>query len=214
MNRWAWAGAAALLLFLALLAWVVARRGHALPLESRSLEFVAAHRTDFQVAASKAFHVAGHFYLVVAYAAAAAFYLWARKRKREAIAVVASILALAGAVNVAKQAVARARPDPARQVIHDSGGSYPSGHASGTMALALWLTTLARRRKLRVLVGTIAIPAAVAAGLSRLCLGVHFPSDVLGGWLVGAAAFCASGYFSYAPMSTTPPCGRETPSKS
>lgn len=210
MNRWAWAGAAAFVLFLALLVWIVAVRGRALPFDSR----LVAHRTNLEIAVSKGLHVAGHYYLVVAYAAAMAFYLWARKRRREAIAAIAAVLALAGAVKVTKQTVARARPDPAHQVIRESGGSFPSGHASGTMALGLILVAQARRRGVRWLLGIAATLAIVATGLSRLGLGVHYPSDVVGGWLMGTAAACAATYFSNAPMSTAPPCGRATPSKS
>lgn len=207
MNRWAWAAAAALVLFLALLVWILAVRGRALPPESH----VVAPRTSFGIAVSKGLHVAGHYYLVVAYAAVLAFYLWTRKRRREAIAAIVAVLALAGAVKVTKQTVSRARPDPAQQVIRESGGSFPSGHASGTMALGLILVAQARRRWLWGVAATLAI---LAMGLSRLCLGVHYPSDVVGGWLIGTAAASVAIYFSNAPMSTAPPCGRTTPSKS
>jgi membrane-associated phospholipid phosphatase len=62
-------------------------------------------------------------------------------------------------------------------------GSYPSGHATAAMslALALLLVVPARRRPLAAAVGAA---FAVAVGYSLLTLGSHYPSDVLGGFLV------------------------------
>jgi undecaprenyl-diphosphatase len=69
--------------------------------------------------------------------------------------------------------------------------SYPSGHSSGiatlvTVALVLAWPYLVRRN-LRVLVVAIGAATVVVVGLTRMWLGVHFLTDVLGGWSLGIA---------------------------
>ena len=68
-----------------------------------------------------------------------------------------------------------------------NSGSYPSGHAANSMILLLSLAIIAAPREQR----WWAVPAALAGtflvGISRPMLGVHWPSDVVGGWVFGAA---------------------------
>jgi undecaprenyl-diphosphatase len=70
--------------------------------------------------------------------------------------------------------------------------SFPSGHATNAMAILLLAALLlpARHRTLWI---TLAIAGGVAVGLSRNLLGVHWPSDVVAGWLWGAG-FALTGY--------------------
>ncbi|PQV64321.1 undecaprenyl-diphosphatase [Abditibacterium utsteinense] len=60
--------------------------------------------------------------------------------------------------------------------------SFPSGHSMVSMAIALALVFIAWPTRLRWPALVLAIPCVAAIGLSRLYLGVHYPSDVLGGW--------------------------------
>lgn len=89
----------------------------------------------------------------------------------------------AGLLNLlAKLFFGRARPDLWDSVSPESNYSFPSGHAMASMAVAaalilvLWPT---RFRWPMVVLGTLFV---VAVGVSRLYLGVHYPSDILGGW--------------------------------
>jgi membrane-associated phospholipid phosphatase len=72
----------------------------------------------------------------------------------------------------------RASPPPA--------ASWPSGHSTAAMALALCCVLVAPAR-LRPAVAALGGPFAVAVGYSVLTAGMHYPSDVLGGFLVAAA---------------------------
>lgn len=96
-----------------------------------------------------------------------------------------------------KQAVRGDRPDYPQVSLEPTGWSFPSGHSQG--AVVFWVAVnlvvgaaLLRRPRARgVAVGIIVVVAAVV-GWSRVALGVHWWSDVLGGWLLGSAWVLAS----------------------
>lgn len=90
------------------------------------------------------------------------------------------------------------RPRPPEPLVDSSGSSFPSGHAANSM-LYVWLAVMivlrlrpGMARATAVVVTGFVLTALV--GLSRVYLGVHYLSDVSGGWAVGAAAFsfCAA----------------------
>ena len=106
------------------------------------------------------------------------------------------VLALVGVSGIAlvvvtaKALVVRDRPPLPFAVIAEDGYSFPSGHATGTAAIALlsaWMLTrwLITSWTGRVIVWTMAIASAAVIGFSRVYLGVHYVSDVLAGWLLG-----------------------------
>ncbi|MBB2500801.1 MULTISPECIES: phosphatase PAP2 family protein [Amycolatopsis] len=69
-----------------------------------------------------------------------------------------------------------------------SGPSFPSRHTTlGTLGAGLVAVNLLRRP------GIVAVPVAAAVGISRIVLGVHWPTDVLAGWAFAAAALALSG---------------------
>ena len=105
--------------------------------------------------------------------------------------VVLLFLALAASelfVLATKALVARPRPPFEDARIVQTGFSFPSGHAAlaafyGTLAYLL-IRTL-RPEALKVFVGSVAALLVVAIGVSRVYLGVHYPTDVLAGWTLG-----------------------------
>ncbi|MBI2710804.1 MAG: phosphatase PAP2 family protein [Actinobacteria bacterium] len=107
------------------------------------------------------------------------------------------VTAIGGGIvdSVMKVVVARPRPRFDKPVASAIGKSFPSGHAmSSTIVygsvLLILLPVVAQSRRRPLLAGTALL--LVLIGLSRLALGVHYLTDVAGGWLLGAAWLSAS----------------------
>ncbi|HEY7260840.1 MAG TPA: phosphatase PAP2 family protein [Trebonia sp.] len=89
---------------------------------------------------------------------------------------------------VLKALVGRLRPVVAHPIAHGNGNSFPSGHALGSIVCygALFLVFLpAARGTWRRVFATVTVTLVAAIGISRLLLGVHYLSDVLGAWALG-----------------------------
>jgi undecaprenyl-diphosphatase len=102
------------------------------------------------------------------------------------------LTALGAAVmgEVMKHVLDRARPPRIDQLVVETSGSLPSGHALGSTVVLGILTAIAfgviRRPGNRAALATIVVVVIAAVGLSRLYLAVHWATDVLTGWLLGA----------------------------
>jgi undecaprenyl-diphosphatase len=115
-----------------------------------------------------------------------AFLLARRRGFRAMLFFGAAGLGAWGLNTAVKLACARQRPRLWESVSPEQDFSFPSGHAMTTMAIALALVYLTPPRQR----GWAALAAAlivVPIGVSRVYLGVHYPTDVLGGWCFGAA---------------------------
>jgi len=90
-----------------------------------------------------------------------------------------------------KDLFARARPDVVPHLIYASSSSFPSGHAASAAAVyftaGLALANMATRKALRLYIFAASLSIVFLIGISRVYLGVHYPSDVIAGWCVGAA---------------------------
>ena len=90
-----------------------------------------------------------------------------------------------------KSLIERPRPDLWQWIISETNFSFPSGHSTATIAFALCICLIAtgtRRQKIILILAAIFV---CLIGLSRLYLGVHYPTDVLGGWLLGTSGTLA-----------------------
>ena len=103
----------------------------------------------------------------------------------------------------AKQFFARDRPDLWESIAPEQSFSFPSAHAMGSMTLAMVVTMLAWHTRWRWPVALLAITFALLVGISRVYLGVHFPSDVIGGW-AAAVAWVMGVYFALFRPSRMP----------
>ncbi|MFH1177850.1 MAG: phosphatase PAP2 family protein [Acidobacteriota bacterium] len=110
-----------------------------------------------------------------------------RGERRDALAWVVAGLATFASTELIKYAVARPRPVLWETLVHPSGFSFPSGHAlaSATFYPLLAWGLLRRRRVATGVAYAIGALFALFVGFGRLYLGVHWPSDVLAGWLLG-----------------------------
>lgn len=114
------------------------------------------------------------------------------KRRRGDAALVAVVAGGAGLlVRVGKATVGRARPPAEFRLVTETNESFPSGHALASAAiigvvLVVFLPSI-RSRTTRIAVGVGLGLFVVAIGLTRLYLGVHWATDVIGGWVTGLA---------------------------
>ena len=132
-----------------------------------------------------------------AVAAVTAAVLWRRGRRRHALWAVVTIAVGGGLDTPLKELIARARPVFADPVATAPGYSFPSGHALNTMMIAAgavalgWRATRGRPwHRALLLAGATAL--VLVTGFDRVGLGVHYVSDVVGGWLIGLAVVCAT----------------------
>ena len=106
-----------------------------------------------------------------------------------ALATALAIVSGGFAVDLIKGQVLRARPDLVPHLVHVSGYSFPSGHATSSAVVYLTLAALAGQitpdRAARRYLLVVAVLLVGAIGCSRVYLGVHWPSDVLSGWCFG-----------------------------
>ncbi|MEE4544822.1 phosphatase PAP2 family protein [Streptomyces sp. V4-01] len=131
--------------------------------------------------------------------AVALLVVWLLHRRAWRLAIWASVTAVAGGLIgvLVKAVVERARPSLPDPVTHAPGYSFPSGHAmTATTSFAVFLLVLLPLvpRRLRWLCWSFAGVSVVGVGFTRVALGVHWCSDVIGGWLLGLAVVAATGW--------------------
>lgn len=117
--------------------------------------------------------------------------LWNRERRAATAAIL--IAGIGGLLNTAlKDFVHRPRPPGAEKFLHGHSWSFPSGHAMGAtigfgMLAYCAVTYFPMSVVAQRLIIALCVLLAIAVGVSRVALGVHYRGDVIGGWLIGAA---------------------------
>lgn len=110
-----------------------------------------------------------------------------RKNKSRAWFIVFSGLLPTLIMFAAKNLFNRPRPQLWPRIVQESGASFPSGHSTFAAAFAVMLVILYWHTPQRYPVCIAAVLLALLAGFSRMVLGVHFPTDVLVGWITGGS---------------------------
>jgi undecaprenyl-diphosphatase len=153
------------------------------------LTLFVAHRTDsvaiffFQVTQL------GSVLAICAVGTAIALILALRHRISEMTGLIVTLGGTALASSTIKVLVARSRPDTFYAVYQETGYSFPSEHTALATSLCIFIVylvfRLTRSRAWRATAFCIAFVIIISVALSRLYLGVHYPSDVIGGILIG-----------------------------
>lgn len=134
--------------------------------------------------------------VVIALVAVAGMFLWLTRHKYSATLLLISTIGAIALNGLLKIGFDRPRPRIIEWGSHALSSSFPSGHAMSATAVygtvAYLAARLQKRRLHRVLTMLAAAILIVAIAVTRLYLGVHYPSDVLGGMIIGLAwaAFC------------------------
>ena len=132
----------------------------------------------------------GYAVLAIVTLAALAYLLLAGKRAAALLVLVAIIGGMLLSTGL-KLGFERARPDLVPHGTRVYTASFPSGHAMLSavtyLTLGALLTRVQERRRIQAFLMGLALVLTLLVGISRVYLGVHWPSDVMAGWAVGAA---------------------------
>ena len=156
------------------------------------LSFFTNLRSGWSVEVSRIVTQFGSVSVLAVLAISAGGLLWWRgARLSVALAPVLVLGSSASVVAVLKPLIHRARPPLPLRLVTENEPSFPSGHSTDSAALFLTIglvvaVVILRRPVARLVAVGIAGLAAMCVGLSRLVLGVHWPTDVLAGWCLGA----------------------------
>lgn len=168
-------------LWLAMLLW---GRG---PLDRAIYQGLYAGGHPVLLETARFFTALGDPTFLIAAGVGCALWLWYAEKGRLALVLIAVTMVGRGLAELQKYSIARARPDLEPHLVVVRTSSFPSGHATSSMIffLTIALALTARTRWHRVAAGA-AVVLSLFIGTSRVMLGVHWPSDVVGGWAFGA----------------------------
>ncbi|WP_433042792.1 phosphatase PAP2 family protein [Dactylosporangium sp. CS-033363] len=160
-----------------------------------ALRFAKAHG-GWRSAMSAITHTADTAVLLCLLLAAVLFTLW--RRDWRGLAFVLGAAVTATVLRLTVLALVH-RPRPPERLTATSGWAFPSGHttssaiAAGLLVVVLW--PLLPNRVARTAVVAVAALWAALVGISRVALTAHWPTDVLGGWLLAGSVLAALGLF-------------------
>ena len=150
----------------------------------------------------------GSTFVLLLVIAASTVYLLLGRRPRTALFVLAGAGGGVAMAGLLKLVYARPRPNLVPHLVDVTSTSFPSGHATDSAIVYLTLATLIARtvpdQALRIYLIGVAVLLTLLIGVSRVYLGVHWPSDVVAGWTIGAAwALACSLAYSRSALPST-----------
>ena len=166
--------------------WLAMLMGGTGPLDRRLYEALYAGDNAALVAAARGVTWLGDPNVLIPATFAIAAWLWWRGNLHTGLTLLAVTLLGRGLNQAQKLDVSRIRPDLEPHLVIEQSNSFPSGHSSGSMIFFLTLALLLTHRgPWRRWAAAGAVVVAILVGISRVMLGVHWPSDVVGGWAFG-----------------------------
>ncbi len=175
--------------------------------DDRVMAWFAPYRSDERVNAVMLITGLGNSSTLIACVIVASSFLWAHRRRGIVGPMWIAFIGVELVTTIGKGWVARARP-VFTTIATAHSPSFPSGHTTGAtvvfgfLAYAIARDLLSHRR--RFAIGYGATVLVLVIGVSRVFLGVHFPSDVIAGWLIGVfwllVAFAAAEHWRGRPQ--------------
>jgi len=161
-------------------------RGGAGPLDRQIYQALYAGRDPALAAIARVLTFFGEPTVLIIAGVVFALVMWARGRLRTGLTLVAVTMVGRAVNELQKYEFDRVRPALEPHLVLVKTSSFPSGHSASSMIFYLTLALLLTHRgRWRHLAAAGAMLMAVLIGLSRMMLGVHWPSDVVGGWVFG-----------------------------
>jgi len=156
--------------------------------DSSITTWMVAHRTGGLTTLARLLSAVGSQKILIPLAGVSAVLLVARRRLVLAGLVIVAWGGALGLYNLVKHFVHRPRPPMAIWLVKVTSTSFPSGHATQSLAtfVALALVAAALAASAGVVAKSLALTLAAGIGWSRVYLGVHWTTDVIAGWLIGA----------------------------
>jgi membrane-associated phospholipid phosphatase len=197
-----------------LLAWSAAAEAGPARVDPFVQNFVVDHRVGWLTEFLRVATFLGSTLVLGAVLAGFAAFLWATRRDvtGPAVPVAAFLLAIL-AKNAGKALIERPRPSPLEAIGSNTGFAFPSGHAADSLAVFALIALIAstgRSPRVRWAIWSGAALVILVVGGSRVYLGSHWLTDVVGGWALAAAIVSLLASAILDPGRRRRPAGRVT----
>lgn len=180
-------GVTAITLFLIILVSVIFKKE--LYIDNLIIPIITSMRSGIMTAIFKIITILGDKYFIALLVVCIAAFLWVKKKRFTAAVLVINLADIVILNKVVKAIVKR--PRPIDMLIEKDGYSFPSGHAMltiGVYGLLIYLINKSRLDDKIKKISTIVLSIIILlVGITRIYLGVHYPSDIIGGYLLSFA---------------------------
>ena len=172
------------------------REGYTHAFDVATLRWMERHQTPWLEQLMLEVTMLGTWIVVLSVVGVAALFLWLTRHKYSAALLLVATAGGIGLNTILKIGFDRPRPQVFEWGTHVSSSSFPSGHAMSSAVVYMTVAYLAARlqqtHRARIATIAVAIFVVVTICFSRMYLGVHYPSDVIAGVIIGLswAAFC------------------------